>query len=95
MVALENWKEKTAITHAYHMGCYASLPAVRIAHALVQSEKVENPSFLVDIVHNEMCSLHMNPSSHSPEQMVVQTLFADGHVKYSLSVTPEENNLKV
>src|SRR5690606_7983681 len=27
-----------AITHAYHMGCYASLPAIRMAQALAISE---------------------------------------------------------
>lgn len=68
------------ITHAYHMGCYASLPAVRMAEAFSSSRKQK-----VDIVHTEMCSLHLDPSQHSPEQMVVQTLFADGHIKYSVS----------
>ena len=71
--------ESPEITHAYHMGCYASLPAVRMAHALVKDGREE-----VDIVHTEMCSLHLNPAFHSPEQMVVQTLFADGHIKYSV-----------
>lgn len=75
-------KEKApAITHAYHMGCYASLPAVRLAKALVGSEDESH----VDILHNETCSLHMDPSSHTAEQMVVQTLFADGHIKYSVT----------
>jgi predicted naringenin-chalcone synthase len=68
------------ITHAYHMGCYAALPAVRMAEALSLSRHQK-----VDIVHTEMCSLHLNPADHTPEQMVVQTLFADGHMKYSVS----------
>lgn len=68
------------ITHVYHMGCYASLPAVRMAEALSLSRHQN-----VDIVHTEMCSLHLNPADHTPEQMVVQTLFADGHMKYSVS----------
>lgn len=72
--------EAPEITHAYHMGCYASLPAVRMAEALSLSRKQK-----VDIVHTEMCSLHLNPAEHTPEQMVVQTLFADGHMKYSVS----------
>lgn len=66
------------VTHAYHMGCYASLPAVRMADAFVQHRRQK-----VDIVHTEMCSLHLDPARHSPEQMVVQSLFADGHIKYS------------
>jgi predicted naringenin-chalcone synthase len=66
------------VTHAYHMGCYASLPAVRMADAFAQARKQK-----VDIVHTEMCSLHLDPARHSPEQMVVQSLFADGHIKYT------------
>lgn len=69
--------QNTAITHAYHMGCYASMPAVRMAMGLSLSEERT-----IDIVHTEMCSLHLNSASHTPEQMVVQTLFADGHIKY-------------
>lgn len=69
-----------AITHAYHMGCYASLPSVRMASSLARSENQK-----VDILHTEMCSLHLNPTNHVPEQMVIQTLFADGHIRYQVS----------
>lgn len=69
-----------SITHAYHMGCYAALPAIRMGKAIVLDEDHD-----VDIVHTEICSLHMNPGVHNPEQIVVQTLFADGHIKYSIS----------
>lgn len=60
------------------MGCYASLPAVRIAEGLVAARSKH-----VDIIHTEMCSLHMDRNDHSSEQLVVQSLFADGHIKYS------------
>jgi predicted naringenin-chalcone synthase len=68
------------------MGCYASLPAVRIAESLVQAAALRNPqaAFKADVVHTEMCGLHMNAALHTPEQIVVQTLFADGHIKYSV-----------
>jgi predicted naringenin-chalcone synthase len=66
------------ITHAYHMGCYASIPAVRMAESFSSHRRQK-----VDVVHTEMCSLHLNPALHTPEQMV-QSLFADGHIKYSL-----------
>lgn len=75
------------ITHAYHMGCYASLPAVRIARAL--AEKNES----VDIFHNEICSLHLDLKRHGPEQIVVQTLFADGHIQYR--VDTEEKGFRI
>ncbi len=91
------WDKTTAITHAYHMGCYAALPAVRLAKSLVRDECETNENFTTDIVHTEMCSLHMNPSAQTPEQMVVQTLFADGHIKYSASAEKSQDgkNLKV
>lgn len=68
----------TAVTHAYHMGCYAALPAIRIAEGRVAANNKH-----VEIIHTEMCGLHMDRTDHSVEQMVVQSLFADGHIKYS------------
>lgn len=76
------------ITHAYHMGCYASIPSIRIAQGLTLSQKSD-----VDIVHTEMCSVHLQPAEQTPEQMVVQTLFADGHIKYTTSLT--EKGLRI
>jgi predicted naringenin-chalcone synthase len=67
---------KTAVTHAYHMGCYAALPAIRMVQGLQGS---------VDIVHTELCALHMDPTTHDTEQLVVQALFADGFIKYSVA----------
>jgi predicted naringenin-chalcone synthase len=32
----------------------------------------------VDIVHTELCSLHLQPLRHEAEQLVIQSLFADG-----------------
>lgn len=80
---------KTRVLHAYHMGCYAALPASRIAGALALQQSIEGrnqgSSRGVDIVHTELCSLHFNPVDHSPEQLVVQSLFADGFVRYRLT----------
>jgi predicted naringenin-chalcone synthase len=67
------------ITHAYHMGCYASLPAIRMAMGLHLLKAAD-----IDVVHTEMCSLHLDSAVHTPEQLVVQTLFADGHIKYTI-----------
>lgn len=93
VVGLQDWGKDTAVTHAYHMGCYASLPAIRLASALVFA--AQDNHFTVDVAHNEMCSLHMNPQTHTPEQMVVQTLFADGHIKYSLSTQRPKRGYKI
>ncbi len=92
MIAKPEWQKVTAITHAYHMGCYAALPSIRLAQALVNQGDQR-----VDIVHTEMCGLHMNPLAQTPEQTIVQTLFADGHMKYSATSKKMtgEKNLKI
>ncbi len=91
------WKKHTGITHLYHMGCYASLPAVRLGQALVTTEATKEPDYFVDIVHTEMCGLHMNPLFNTPEQIIVQTLFADGHIKYTVAAdkTKEDFAFKI
>jgi predicted naringenin-chalcone synthase len=69
----------TTVTHAYHMGCCAAMPALRMAQGFIMGGKQ------VDIVHTEISSLHMNPLNHDTEQLVIQTLFADGYIKYTVS----------
>jgi predicted naringenin-chalcone synthase len=49
----------------------------------------------VDLVHTELCTLHLNPTQHLPEQLVVQTLFADGLVRYSVSQAPAGPGLEL
>jgi predicted naringenin-chalcone synthase len=83
LVAGRGWGRSTEVFHAYHMGCYAAMPAIRIAAGLVDRGKPR-----VDIVHTELCTLHMDPSQHLPEQLVVQTLFADGLIRYRVSREP-------
>ncbi len=80
LVAKRDWGRSTEVIHAYHMGCYASLPAIRMAAGFLERGKAR-----VDIVHTELCTLHMDPRQHLPEQLVVQTLFADGLIRYSAS----------
>jgi predicted naringenin-chalcone synthase len=87
VVAQRGWGERTRVTHAYHMGCYAALPAVRVAAGLLSLPEPRArgaPLPHVDIVHTELCSLHLDPAQHQIEQLVVQSLFADGFIRYSL-----------
>ncbi len=81
LVDQKSWNERTQITHLYHMGCYAALPAVRLAQAICQSETQQR----IDIAHTELCTLHLQKAELSPEQAVVQSLFADGSVRYSVT----------
>lgn len=80
LVSSRDWGRDTEVIHAYHMGCYASLPAIRLAAGFLARGKPR-----VDLVHTELCTLHMDPTQHLPEQLVVQTLFADGLIRYSAS----------
>lgn len=84
LVSHKRWSEQTRATQVYHMGCYASIPALRVATGLLRNPQEATPG-RADIVHTEMCSLHFNPVDHSPEQFVVQSLFADGHIRYSVA----------
>jgi len=87
LVAAKGWGELTHVTHAYHMGCYAAFPAILLAAGQLgvpPALRPENNEPRADIVHTELCTLHLDPSDHSPEQCVVQSLFADGFVRYSL-----------
>ena len=77
LIASHGWKTK--LLHLYHMGCFGSVPAIRIAQAM---------QGCVDVVHTEICSLHFNHKAHDAEQIVAQSLFADGFIKYSVSEQP-------
>lgn len=79
VVAARGWGARTRVTHAYHMGCYAALPALRIAAGFVASGSEH-----VDVAHTELCSLHLDPADHRLEQLVIQSLFSDGLIRYSV-----------
>ena len=49
----------------------------------------------VDIVHTELCPLHSNPANHQLDQLVSQSLFADGFMKYSMLQSPHGPSIKV
>ena len=86
LVSSRNWGRRTQVIHAYHMGCYAAHPALRIAAGqLAIPSHGQGP---VDIVHTELCSIHFDPAKHDPAQLVIQSLFADGCIKYQVSPDP-------
>jgi len=87
LIEERKWHEQTHLTHIYHMGCYASLPAMRVAAGFLASSSPQETR--CDLVHTEVCTLHLNPLRHDAEQLVVQSLFADGYIRYSLSQSGE------
>jgi predicted naringenin-chalcone synthase len=77
VVATRHWP--TRVTNACHMGCYAAVPALRMASGFLATG-----SRRVDVVHTELCSLHLDPTDHALEQLVVQSLFGDGFIRYAV-----------
>lgn len=85
LVESKGWGSDTRVSHAYHMGCYAALPALRIAAGLLCHDlESTNRNRRSEVAHTEICSLHFQPLLHSPEQLVVQSLFADGFIRYAV-----------
>jgi predicted naringenin-chalcone synthase len=83
----------TTVTHAYHMGCYGAISAIRMGAGF---SSLPSPSPFIDIVHTEVCSIHMHPRRHGSEQLLVQSLFGDGFIKYTLqSKAPAGPHLKI
>ena len=80
MVVAKEWNDQTTVTHLYHMGCYAAMPAVRVSKAYVADS-----ASVVDVVHTELCSFHLDKENITPEQIIMKTLFADGAIKYSVT----------
>jgi len=97
LVSERGWGELTRVTHAYHMGCYAAFPAVRLATGALFAPAAASArgAAWVDIVHTELCSLHLDPTQHSLEQLVVQSLFGDGMIRYSATRDPKIQGLAV
>jgi predicted naringenin-chalcone synthase len=92
IVSKRGWGERTTVTHAYHMGCYGSIPATRMGRGFLASDGAKKQ---IDIVHTELCSLHINPALHQLDQLVSQSLFADGFMKYSIVKSSRNPHLKV
>ncbi len=92
LVSRKQWGQTTTVTHAYHMGCYGAIAALRIGKGLLHSDPHKEQT---DVVHTEICSIHANPSVHKPDQYVSQSLFADGFMKYSLVKKAHGPALKV
>jgi predicted naringenin-chalcone synthase len=82
---------KSVVTHLYHMGCYAAIPALRMARGSLSL----GTSKVIKILHSELCTLHFGYSLE-PQNWVIQSLFADGVVAYEAhSQRPMSASLEV
>ncbi|MGZ3769401.1 MAG: 3-oxoacyl-[acyl-carrier-protein] synthase III C-terminal domain-containing protein [Bdellovibrio sp.] len=88
-------KKSVTVTHSYHMGCYGAFPALRMATGFLSNPDILGKKETVDIVHTELCSLHLNPQDPTLEQMVIQSLFADGAIAYSMTSEQPNEGFKI
>jgi predicted naringenin-chalcone synthase len=59
--------------HLGFMGCYASMPALRLAKSFCDAD----PNAVVLVVSVELCTLHVR-SSNDSDQIIASSLFSDG-----------------
>lgn len=76
-LGLKSTVNRSAVTF---MGCYAAFNGLKLADAICRSDKNAN----VLLVCTELCSLHFQRNA-SRDQMVAQSLFADGSAAVILS----------
>ena len=84
LVSGKRWTA-TTVTNSYHMGCYGSIPALRMAGGFLAASAHDpaGPKRQVDIVHTEYLSLHFDLSKITVQNYILTSLFGDGLIKYS------------
>ena len=85
LVSKKNWNDATTVSQIYHMGCAASIPSIRTGGSFVKETNRR-----CDIVHSELTSFHMKPAINTTIQLIVEILFADGAIKYSVLPHPPQ-----
>lgn len=85
LAARKGWGASARILHIGHMGCYASVPAVATAAKLVAGEPAPARAGLL---FAETCTLHLKPGACDDEQVVMNSLFADGAARVDVSAAP-------
>ena len=75
------------------MGCAGAFPALRMGSGFLGTKDFYGEKNRVDIVHTELVSLHAAAPAVTDglEALVIQSLFGDGVIKYSL--LPEKSQL--
>jgi predicted naringenin-chalcone synthase len=68
--------------HIGHMGCFAALPAIAVA---ADAARARDRTSVVLCV--ELSSLHVQPATHDPEQVLVHALFGDAAAACVVSPT--------
>jgi len=87
LAARRAWASR--VLHVGHMGCYAAVPAAAMAAKLVRGEAATGrPRARAALFLAELCSLHLKPGAAADEQVVVNSLFGDGAIRFDASLAP-------
>jgi len=85
VAARRGWPAR--VLHVGHMGCYASVPAAATAAALARAHAEQGRAGRASLFVIELCTLHLRPEATADEQVVVNTLFADGAIRFDASAS--------
>jgi predicted naringenin-chalcone synthase len=92
LVARRGWTSR--VLHVGHMGCYAAVPAAAMAARLVRDEAANGrPRARAALFLAELCTLHLEPGANADEQVVVNSLFADGAIRFDVDAAPRRRAL--
>jgi predicted naringenin-chalcone synthase len=84
LVARRGWGSR--VLHVGHMGCYAAVPAAAMAAGLARAEAARGRrGARAAVFLAELCTLHLKPGENADEQVVVNSLFADGAIRFDAS----------
>ncbi|MDE2143590.1 MAG: hypothetical protein KGJ84_14375, partial [Elusimicrobia bacterium] len=94
VVARRKWDSR--VLHVGHMGCYASVPAAGMAANLVRGlAAAGRPGARAALFFAELCTLHLKPGANADEQVVVNSLFADGAIRFDVSASARPRSLEL
>lgn len=94
IVSRRGWGSR--VLNIGHMGCYASVPAAAMAGTLVGGEAAAGRKRArAALFFAELCSLHLKPSASADDQVVVNSLFADGAIRFDVSADPRPRSFEL
>ena len=91
IAARRGWRPR--VLHLGHMGCYASVPAASVAAALARDAAESGGAGRASLFLVELPTLHLRPEATADEQVVVNTLFGDGAIRFDASFAERADSL--
>lgn len=92
LVLEKGWEQRTRLLKIGHMGCYASVPGIHLGAQMAQSIAQDDR---VSLLSTELCSLHLDPLAHDPDQIVSNVLFADGCARMDIGRQSKPGDLGI